>query len=140
MGSNLNPTLNIVEGYFERDEGCLEWDVSDLREIPEEWEDWDDVWSSPRGCSDRDGLFSTPNYEHYSDDDDSRGNESDPEEYLEELQAVLRRTPYRYQSTWIPGNSPREELQIQKKRKKATITTRVSRDPLERRQQGVPND
>ena len=100
--NNLNPTLNIIEGYFE-EEG-LEWDISDLKEIPEEFEDWDDSWNSQQGCEDRNSLFSTPRYEGYSDEC-SPGNESDPEEYLEELQLVLR-TPFRYQNTWVAGNSP----------------------------------
>ena len=117
MGSsNPNLTLNIVEGYFGGDEG-MEWDVSDLQEIPEEFEDWGDSWNSPPRYENRNWLYSTPNYEDHSDEC-SPGNESDPEEYLEELQAVLQRTPYRYQSTWILGNSPREEVQIQKKRKR----------------------
>ena len=109
MGNNNpDPTLNKVEGHFERDEDLeWDWDISDLREIPEEFQDWDDIWNSPQGCSD--SLFSTPNYEHYSEG--SLGEESDLEEYLEELQAVLHRTTHRYQSTWVALSSPGDEME-----------------------------
>ena len=100
--NNLNPTLNIIEGYVE-EEG-LEWDISDLREIPEEFEDWGDSWNSPPKYEDRNSLFLTPRYDGCNDEC-SPGNESDPDESLEELQLVLQ-TPFRYQNTWVAGNSP----------------------------------
>ena len=114
MGNtNPDPTLNKVEGHFERDEDLeWDWDISDLREIPEEFQDWDDIWNSPQGCSD--SLFSTPSYEYYSEG--SLGEESDPEEYLEELQAVLQRTPCRYKNTWVAGDSPRCGAEKRKQR------------------------
>ena len=113
----------------------MEWDVSDLQEIPEEFEDWGDSWNSPPRYENRNWLYSTPNYEDHSDER-SPGNESDPEEYLEELQAVLQRTPYRYQSTWILGNSPREEVLIQKKRKRPPSPPECKGTPLKEDNKG----
>ena len=145
----LSPTLNIVEGCLGGNEG-LEWDTSDLKEIPEEMEDWGSGWNNPEEydenwiltapCEvygsdksyleydtdpeeyfnnpeeyDENWIWPTPCEIYYSEES-SLEYETDPEEYFDELQLVLQRTPYRYQSTWIPGNSPMEEKCVQKKK------------------------
>ena len=128
MGTNNpNPTLNKVEGHFERDEDLeWDWDISDLREIPEEFPDWDDIWNSPQGCSD--SLFSTQSYEYYSDEG-SLGEETDPEEYFEKLKSVLHRTTHRYQSTWVALSSPGDEME-----KKQRYTVKETRGQVGMRQ------
>ena len=102
-----NPTLNIVEGCLGEDEG-LEWDTSDLREIPEEMEDWGG-WNSPEEYEEN-WLLPAPSEIYYSDD--SLGYETNTEQYSEDLQLMLQRTPGRYQSTWIQGSLPREEMRL----------------------------